>query len=206
MTMGDATTADKNSTSLINAQIEPIDASISLETLLQTESAPQQRLICISCGDEDDTISFTASCKHSYCDDCLASYVKTALEPDGTFPPQCCKLPITLTSARAYLHHELIKRYEEKHAEILAACSLLCAQPGCRVVIPPEEIVENLGHCLACNNYTCIRCRLQKHKDQPCPTDAELKDVMKLAKAQGWQACYRCNNMIELNFGCNHMT
>lgn len=206
MTMGDATTADKNPTSLTNAQIEPIDASISPETHLQTESTPKQSLTCISCGDDNDSISFTASCKHSYCDGCLATYVKTALEPDGIFPPQCCKLPIPLKLARGYLHHDLIKRYEEKQAEIVAASSLLCAQSGCRVVIPPEEIVEGLGHCLACNNYTCIRCRLQKHKDQPCPTDAELEDLMELAKEQGWQACYRCNNMIELNFGCNHMT
>lgn len=47
---------------------------------------------------------------------------------------------------------------------------------------------------------------MQAHKDEPCPEDAELKDVMNLAKKEGWQICYQCNNMVELNFGCNHMT
>lgn len=204
--MGDSVTAHNNLASLINAQIKPIDANTSRETLPPTGFTPIQNRTCTSCGDENDTTCFNAPCKHSYCDDCLASYMKSALEPDGTFPPQCCNLPITLQLARAHLHHDLVKRYEEKHAEIVAACPLLCAQPGCCVVISLEKVVEDLAYCLACNNYTCTRCRLLEHKDTPCPTDAEQEDLMKLAKEKGWQACFRCKNMIELNFGCNHMT
>lgn len=204
--MRDSLTAHSSLTPMDNAQIQPINANISRETLLPNGFTLQQKLTCISCDDESDTIAFNAPCKHHYCDDCLASYVESALEPDGIFPPLCCNLPITLQSARAHLCHDLIKRYEEKHAEIVAVCSLLCAQPGCCVVIPPEKVVGGLGHCLACNNNTCTKCRLQEHKDQPCPTDTEQEDLTRLAKEQGWQACYRCNNMIELNFGCNHMT
>ena len=204
--MGDSITDHNNLAFLVNAQIEPIDASISRKPLLRTGFTFQQRLTCTSCSEEDDAISFIAPCRHSYCDDCLASYMKSALQPDGFFPPLCCNLPITLQSVRIHLNHDLVKRYEEKCAENFAACSLLCAQSGCCVVIPPEKIVDGLGHCLACNNYTCTRCRLQEHKDKPCPTDEEQEDLMKLAKEQGWQACYRCNNMIELNFGCKHMT
>lgn len=202
--MGDSAIAHNNVSPLINAQMELMDANTGRETLQRTEST--QKIICISCDEEIDATCSTAPCQHSYCDDCLSSYVKSALEPDGTFPPLCCNLPLTLQLARAHLPKDLVKRYEEKHAEIVAASSLPCAQPGCCVVIPPEKIVEDLGHCLACNNYTCTRCRLQEHKDKPCPTDAEQEDLMKLAKENGWQSCYRCNNMIELNFGCYHMT
>ncbi len=197
--MGDSIATRNNLALSVDAQMEPIEHNISHETL-------QQRLTCISCDEEDGVVLFTAPCKHSYCDDCLNSYVKSALEPDGTFPPLCCNLPITLQSARTHLHPDLVKHYEEKRAEIVAACSLPCAQSGCCVVIPPENIVDCLGHCPACNNYTCTKCRLQEHKEKPCPTDAEQEQVLKLAKEHGWQACYRCNNMIELNFGCNHMT
>lgn len=122
--MDDAITAHNNLAFLINAQIEPIDADISRETLLQTGFTLQQRLTCTSC-DEHNAVSFTAPCKHSYCDDCLASYVKSALEPDRNFPSLCCSLSITLQSSRTHLHHDLVKRYEEKHAEIVADCSLL---------------------------------------------------------------------------------
>ena len=147
--MGDSTTADDNSAFVIYAQIEPIDASISLDTFLRTEFTPQHRFTCISCGDDNDIVFFTAPCKHSYCGDCLLSYVKSALEPDGIFPPQRCNLLNRLQSARAHLNYDLVKRYEEKHAEVVAASSMLCAQPGCWVVIPPEEIVEGVGHFLA---------------------------------------------------------
>lgn len=208
MIMGDSVIAHNNLASLINAQIEPMDANTSRENTPPNGSTPMQRRTCISfsCDDEKDATWFTAPCEHSYCNDCLASYVKSALEPDGTFPHLCCNLPITLESVRAHLHHDLVKRYEEKHAEIIAACSLVCAQPGCCVVIPPEKIVEDLGHCLACNYYTCTRCRQREHKDKACATNAEQEELLKLAKEKGWQACYRCRNMIELNFGCNHMT
>lgn len=204
--MGDSITAHNNLAFMTNAQVEPIDANISRETLLQTGFTLQQRPTCISCDDKNDANLFAAPCKHGYCDECLASYVKSALEPDGNFPPGCCNLPITLQSARPHLHYDWVKSYEERYAEINAACSLLCARPGCCVVIPQEKIVEGLGHCTACNNYTCTRCRLQKYRDKLCPTDAEQEDLLKLAKEKGWCRCYRCNNMIELNFGCNHMT
>lgn len=196
--MDDSITAHNDPAFLVNAQIEPIDANTSRETLLR-------RPTCTSCDSKHDAISFTAPCKHSYCDECLVSYVKSALEPDGILPPLCCNLPITLQSARAYLHNNLVKRYEEKLAEIVSACLLLCAQSSCCVVIAPERINKGLGQCLACNNCTCTRCRLQEHRGKPCPTDAEQEELMKLAKEQRWQVCYRCNNMIELDFGCNHM-
>ena len=195
-----------NPDSLISAQVESTGASINDETLPQTGSTPQQRPSCISCSDEIEATSFIAPCKHSYCNQCLDSYVKIALEPAGSFPPACCNLPITLQSAEAHLHHDLVKRWQKKHSEIVASCSLVCAKSGCRVIIPPEKIVDGLGHCSACNNHTCRKCRMQAHKDKPCVEDAELRDVMNLAKKEGWQICYRCNNMIELNFGCNHMT
>lgn len=120
--MGDTITAQNTSAFLDNPQIESIDASISGEPLLRTGSSLRQTLTCTSCDDENDTISFTASCKHTYCDDCLASYVKSALEPIGVFPPVCCNLPLTLQSARAHLPHDLVKRYQDKHLAILASC------------------------------------------------------------------------------------
>jgi hypothetical protein len=43
-----------------------------------------------------------------------------------------------------------MKRFEEKQIEIAAASSLLYAEPGCRVIICENNIVEGLGHYPAC--------------------------------------------------------
>ncbi len=100
----------------------------------------------------------------------------------------------------------LIERYEAKQAEIAAACSLLCAEPGCRIIISKEKTIQKVGLCPGCNRGTCAKCRTAQHEGKECPTDEEHQELLELAKEKGWQSCYQCNYMIELNFGCNHTT
>ena len=157
MIMDTPSTSHSNFNSPISAQIESTGASVNVGTLPETGSTAQQRPSCVACTDEIEAVCFTAPCAHSYCDDCLASLMTFALEPAGSFPPVCCDLPITLQSAQAHLHHDLVKRWQKKHSEIIASCTLVCAKSGCRVVIYPENIVDGLGHYVLCNNDTCNR-------------------------------------------------
>lgn len=118
-------------------------------------SLPDLVLTCVSCNEPCAPQSFVAACEHAYCNVCLTSYVESGLQTIGAFPPQCCSVPITLQLSRTHLTPQIIERYEAKQAEIAAVCSLLCAEPGCRIIIPKEKIIENVGLCPGCNRGTC---------------------------------------------------
>lgn len=163
-------------------------------------------LACVSCNEPCTLRPFIAACKHAYCIGCLTPYVEGSLKPGETFPPQCCRIPFTLRILRDHLPQQTIACYESKQAEIATLSSLLCSEPGCRIIIPEDHIVNDLGNCPGCNRNTYSKCRTTQHDGKECPTDKEREEVMKMVKEKGWQACYHCNNMIELNFGCNHMT
>lgn len=178
----------------INAEAEPLCES--------QEPEP----VCAACSDEPGPELFIAACKDAYCGDCLVAYVESSLEPGGTFPPICCDRPLTLQLLEHHVPNDVLSRYQAKQASIKEACSLICAEPNCRLIIEEKDIVENVGHCSTCKRYTCKKCRTLQHKGKDCPTDAEQQEVLKIAKEKGWQPCYQCNNMIERNFGCNHMT
>lgn len=54
---------------------------------------------------------------------------------------------------------------------------------------------RRLAHC-AKNEY---------HRND-CPSDPALQATLSLATNQGWQRCYKCKAMVELDLGCYHMT
>ena len=39
-----------------------------------------------------------------------------------------------------------------------------------------------------------------------CPRDEAAQQELRLAQANGWQRCYSCRRVVELNYGCNHMS
>lgn len=170
------------------------------------EREPDIQQECVACGDDGlDEAFISVLCRHRFCKPCLAQYTESALQPGATFPPQCCGLPVTFGMVQKHLSPELAARYGEKQRQIFSRCSLLCARRGCCVEIPENNITGNQGHCLACNGNTCRACRKAGHGDRPCSIDPEREAILQLAKKEGWQTCYRCNNMVELNLGCFHM-
>ena len=142
-------------------------------------------IICTCCGDQLGSDPFTTLCKHVYCSDCLANYVDCALHLGEKFSPHCCRIPITLELSRGHIPPYLTKRFEEKQIEITAATSLLCTEPGCRVIICEDNFVEGLGQYLACRYYTCASRNFERHKGRVCPTDKESELVLRSAKEQG---------------------
>ena len=197
---------------LANAQMDEDNtrnsfrASSSLSANLMMTSIAGRELTCTSCDEKCGTKSLLTVCSYVYCNECLISYVDSSLQPGQHFPPHCCSIPITLQHCKEHLSPELVQRYEAKQAHIAASCSLLCAEPGCRIIIPEEKIVKDIGNCPGCNRNTCIRCRTAEHAGKDCPTNRERQELLDLAKEKGWQECYRCSSMIEQNMGCNHMT
>ena len=50
-------------------------------------------------------------------------------------------------------------------------------------------------------------CKRDAHPvGQDCPNDWELDAVLKIGERSGWRRCYKCRTLVELTYGCTHMT
>ena len=182
----------------------PLTTPTSTSTASDTASAPNT---CTSCGDDglsEDMINTT--CGHSYCLECTIQYVQVSLRPDSIFPPSCCDLPLTLAMIQDHISLDVMRQYTAKQDEIANACSLRCAQPSCKTMIPLENIEESKGRCPVCHQNTCRNCKLVWHGSDVCKEGKEREEIVKLAKEKGWQFCFMCRNCVGISHGCNHIT
>jgi hypothetical protein len=49
-------------------------------------------------------------------------------------------------------------------------------------------------------------CKSAYYEGGECPADLALQAALLLAQAEGWQRCYSCQAMVELDHSCNHIT
>jgi hypothetical protein len=80
-----------------------------------------------------------------------------------------------------------------------------CAWPQCSSFIRPENIDGGVARCGKCGTTTCAICKDQAH-DGDCPQDPAIQQTRDLAIQEGWQTCYNCHSVVELDSGCYHMT
>ncbi|KAK1759755.1 hypothetical protein QBC47DRAFT_457992 [Echria macrotheca] len=59
---------------------------------------------------------------------------------------------------------------------------------------------------LLCRRKTCSLCKTAPHVGTDCPNDPAGQQLMRLARENKWQQCYCCKRMVELAFGCSHIT
>lgn len=61
--------------------------------------------------------------------------------------------------------------------------------------------------CPHCSTAICIICRGRGHATgQDCPQDYGLDATLEFAEQEGWRRCHSCHTMVELTFGCRHIT
>ncbi len=199
-------------------QISSADAS-SAQMMSRTEptTANETSLItadCASCSDHlplDKLVR--ASCEHYYCKDCFCHFIEASLQAHDGFPPKCCKIPINFVTVAENVSVSIFSRYRARQAEIKNATALYCGIQECGIKIESYRINEIRGSCEACGRDTCTLCRSElprsvngKNVGHVCKKDRAREQVLELAKKEGWQTCYRCGNLVALNFGCHHMT
>ena len=178
---------------------EPSGTSIHAEC-----SASRRR--CIACdGDILAFETFRASCGHIYCTDCLETLFHLSTTDESLFPPRCCHRGISLQSVKTYIAPETCKLFEKKSIEFLTPDRTYCCRPSCSAFISQKAITSEQATCVECSSITCTVCKAPAH-DGDCPEDIAMQEVLQLAQQQGWQRCYSCRRIIELNFGCNHIT
>jgi hypothetical protein len=161
---------------------------------------------CIACQEHIrffDTAR--VACNHEYCRDCLQDLFRASMTDDSLFPPRCCRQPILAKTVRIFLTVELLKQYEQKKVEFETPDRTYCSNPLCSAFIRREDITNERATCPDCRAVTCTTCKAPGHEGD-CPADIGLQQVLQTADENGWQRCYSCRRLVELDLGCNHIT
>lgn len=152
------------------------------------EPTPEQRLI-------------RAPCSHEYCHTCVKGLFTSAMRDETLFPPKCCKQAIPAEQHSEILGRDLVNLYHAKQIEFSTENRTYCHNAKCGAFINPG----NVGRCSSCGMRTCVSCKRASHGGD-CSQDDELRRVLQMAEQKGWRRCTKCNAMVELAHGCNHMT
>jgi E3 ubiquitin-protein ligase RNF144 len=174
--------------------------------------------ICRETKTMDDAF-YLSGCSHSYCSDCVVSYIRYKLEHKiinimcpvpgcrGWFEPEFC---------RSILPTEVFERWDKALCEDLfnvrekfycpfADCSALLINDG-------KEAVGKL-ECPNCNRMICAQCKVRWHEGIKCKEFMKLnrgdkgKDVMltKFAKNMRWRQCPKCKFYVAKSNNSNIM-
>lgn len=127
------------------------------------------------------------------------------MNDESLFLPRCCGQPIMTSIARIFLKSDLIKDYEKKKIEFETPNRTYRYYSWCSAFIATSNIEDEVASCSDCGRTTCINCKERAHTGD-CPNDPSLHLLLETARENGWQRCYSCWRMVELDHGCNHMT
>lgn len=146
-----------------------------------------------------------APCRHEYCHSCLQDLFEASMTDESLFPPRCCRQTITIESVRVFLKPGTVQSYEKKKVEFGTPNRTYCYSSTCSAFIEPSQIEGDVAACPNCRLTTCTICKAKAHKGD-CPNDTTLHQVLEVARQNGWQRCYSCSRLVELDHGCNHIT
>jgi len=162
---------------------------------------------CAVCFEEYRITSmFSLSCGDWYCVDCLKTLFLNATTDETLFPPRCCRQLIPLEYIQRELSINELRAFRDSEIEFSTHDRTYCSNLRCGKFIPPVDIAGDRAECPRCFDITCTACKAAFHEGNDCPADLALQATISLAHAQGWQRCYACRAMVELDYGCNHMT
>ncbi|KAJ5950269.1 uncharacterized protein N7479_008682 [Penicillium vulpinum] len=168
---------------------------------------PRSRMAqCVACGDDTEFFNVArVPCQHEYCRSCLEALFKASITDESLFPPRCCRQPINLNTARIFLKSSLVQLYEQKKIEFETPNRTYCYSARCSVFIDKPHIDGEVATCPNCQHTTCTNCKGRAHTGD-CSNDSAMQQLLLSAQENGWQRCYSCWRLVELDHGCNHMT
>lgn len=179
---------------------------------------------CIICL-EDRAISqmlLVDGCQHRYCSSCLKQHSQAKLS-QGMLPGcphEGCKTELKFEYCRKFLPREALDLMSQriKEATVPVTEKVYCPYPRCSTLMSRTEVcaINNVGgcRCMNCYGLFCVNCKVPWHSNMSCfhyknlhpyPSSEEVK-LKTLATRKQWRQCEKCNNMIELKEGCNHIS
>ncbi|TGZ78763.1 hypothetical protein EX30DRAFT_309668 [Ascodesmis nigricans] len=161
--------------------------------------------ICNTCTDRFPvSLTLKAKCGHVYCRECIIQLFLYATTDETLYPPRCCRNPFPVEKVLAWMRAEDGHKFRAAAIEYEATERTYCSNPTCGVFIIGEA--HGVVECQSCGISTCSQCKGPEHGVLDCPRDEALQVVLRIAEDAGWKRCSRCHAMVELNFGCNHIT
>ncbi|KAL1941713.1 hypothetical protein VTO73DRAFT_6713 [Trametes versicolor] len=154
-------------------------------------------------------------CGHIYHSTCLLTLVEVAMRTPSQFPPRCCRQPIPPILFRYLLDIDQLQAFTRLQVERATHRPLYCANPRCSRFLG-ERDKHTPVHILTCGDpacltRTCARCKAAVGRDDTadthvCAYDAGHRAVLQLGTRHGWVRCPGCEQLVERNGGCPHMT
>ncbi|KAI0913685.1 hypothetical protein F4823DRAFT_534825 [Ustulina deusta] len=185
----------------------------------QTSSLPQSYDMdpkireCVACNDRISAKRLARlNCGHRWCEKCLKRRFKLSIEDAQNMPPTCCTEDIIPIKHVNDLFNDDFKRaWNEKFSSFLTRDRNYCPKAKCGEWIRPADLRHHSNgrtsaKCRKCNTEICGDCYNKWHKSRHCPADAATAQFEKVAEEAGWKRCFKCQAMVELKEGCNHMT
>ena len=189
----------KQNTQLASSSRSRVDQSLL--------DAPVIQIQCTACQDDSfDFDTLTAPCGHPYCRVCIAELFERSTVDESLFPPRCCRQAIPIEDIETLVEPALVAKFTDKSIELGTKDRTYCHRPGCSAFIFPDYVHGETGTCSSCWYRTCTICKGAEHIGADCPNDPLLHQVLDAAEEHGWQRCFSCRRMVELEVGCNHIT
>ncbi|KAL3530610.1 hypothetical protein ACH5RR_009932 [Cinchona calisaya] len=201
------------------------DAIVS-QSRQQVENNCGKRTIetCAICLEDVNTNRMFSieGCLHRYCFSCMRKHVEVQLL-QGRLPKcphQECKSQLKKDDCRKFLTPELLDIMSEliMEASISPANKIYCPYPLCSALMSRSDYVSGCGtlvniKCRKCRHSFCMDCKVPWHENMTCyvyqkqnpylcTEDAKLKS---LATRSRWRHCGKCNHLVSLAEGCNHI-
>ena len=142
-------------------------------------------------------------CGDTYCPECLEKIFSAAMKDETMYPPSCCRITISLRTAKKHTSKGLVRQFKMKQLELRTRNKTYCYRPTCSTFIAPHSIHNGQAICQLCHAVTCSKCRSAWHFG-PC-SEGDDSTFAELVRSTNWKRCPECRRMIEKMNGCNHM-
>jgi hypothetical protein len=161
----------------------------------------------------NNSIVYVHSCGHINCKGCLKQLFRTALRDITMLPLKCCDKEIDLAPTKILLNEDEAALLFQRNTESKVKEKMHC--PQCNIFINLDDLKNSINKiitCKGCFTSICSECKTRSHQYRTCSENKRhvqnASDValLNLASRKGWKQCPMCMVLIDLDYGCNHMT
>ena len=165
---------------------------------------------CNVCYD-DEAQGFILACEHSMCIGCSRNLFIAAVRDSSLLPLRCCEVPIDMNICHYILPADDVGTLKQRIVEREATNKMYC--PSCNKFINLDYVdaQDSTELICICDTVLCIICKSIAHPGYSCIENRAVIDgddtlLLEVARENGWKQCPKCNAMIELSYGCNHVS